>query len=155
MYLTLVHYRGYVSPCFVVHGCEQVQTSRYSVVLGIPVALLGTVFFALMFYLAIGVLTRPGVKLVRVYKVLAFVGALAMIPLFLLQAIVLKAFCSYCVATEVIMLSIWIVSFLLTSRGESVQAPEVAAVDGVLRRGHRPSHRPWPHPAAAPHEHVP
>ena len=58
MYLTLVHYRGYVSPCFVVHGCEQVQTSRYSVVLGIPVALLGTVFFALMFYLAIGVLTR-------------------------------------------------------------------------------------------------
>ena len=58
LYLTFVHYRGYVSPCFVVHGCEQVQTSRFSVVLGIPVALLGTIFFALMFYLAIGVLTR-------------------------------------------------------------------------------------------------
>ena len=66
-------------------------------------------------------------KLVSLYKVLAFVGALAMIPLFLLQAVVLKAFCSYCVATEVIMLSIWIVSFLLTSRGESVGAQEVAA----------------------------
>ena len=129
MYLTLVHYRGYVSPCFVVHGCEQVQTSRYSVVLGIPVALLGTIFFALMFYLAIGVLTRSAsVTLVRVYKVLAFVGALAMIPLFLLQAIVLKAFCTYCVATEIIMLSIWIASFLLAPPGESVEASEVAAL---------------------------
>ena len=126
MYLTLVHYRGYVSPCFVVHGCEQVQTSRFSVVLGIPVALLGTIFFALMFYLAIGVLTRSSsITLVRAYKVLAFVGALAMIPLFLLQAIVLRAFCSYCVATEIIMLFIWIVSFLLTSRAPSADTAEV------------------------------
>ena len=138
MYLTLVHYRGYVSPCFVVHGCEQVQTSRYSVVLGIPVALLGTVFFGLMFYLAIGVLTRSAsVRLVRVYKVLAFVGALAMIPLFLLQAIVLKAFCSYCVATEVIMLSIWIVSFLLTPRGEGHRRTEDRRVDVTGQGGCR------------------
>jgi uncharacterized membrane protein len=52
---------------------------------------------------------------VRVYKLLAFLGALAIIPLFLLQAIVLKAFCSYCLATEVIMLAMWIVSFFLTA----------------------------------------
>ena len=30
-YLTIVHYRGYVSPCYVVQGCETVQTSKYSV----------------------------------------------------------------------------------------------------------------------------
>jgi len=40
-YLTIVHYRGYVSPCYVVHGCEEVQTSKYSVILGVPVALAG------------------------------------------------------------------------------------------------------------------
>lgn len=115
LYLTFVHYRGYVSPCYVVHGCEQVQTSQYSAIAGIPVALLGTIFFGLMFYLAIGLLTGPGPALVSAYKVLAFLGALAVIPLFLLQALVLKAFCSYCVATEIVMLSMWIVSFLLTS----------------------------------------
>jgi uncharacterized membrane protein len=115
LYLTFVHYRGYVSPCYVVEGCEQVQTSRFSVVLGVPVALLGTVFFGLMFYLAIGLLTGATPTLVRAYKVLAFAGALAVVPLFLIQAIALRAFCSYCVATEVIMLSMWIVSFLLTS----------------------------------------
>jgi len=114
-YLTFVHYRGYVSPCYVVHGCEQVQTSRFSAVLGVPVALLGTIFFAVMFYLGIALLTRSGAKLVRTYKILAYLGALAVIPLFLLQAIALRAFCSYCVASEVIMLSLWIVSFLLPS----------------------------------------
>ncbi len=115
LYLTFVHYRGYVSPCYVVEGCEKVQTSRFSVVFGVPVALLGTAFFAAMFYLAIGLVTRPGLRLVRTYKVLALLGALAIVPLFLLQAIALRAFCSYCVATEAIMLAMWIVSFLLTA----------------------------------------
>ena len=55
-YLTIVHYRGYVSPCYVVHGCEEVQTSKYSVILGVPVALAGAVFFGLLFYLSVGLL---------------------------------------------------------------------------------------------------
>jgi uncharacterized membrane protein len=124
LYLTFVHYRGYVSPCYVVHGCEQVQTSRFSTILGIPVALLGVVFFAVMFYLGIALLTRSGVTLVRAYKVLAYLAALAVIPLFLLQAIALRAFCSYCVATEAIMLAMWIASFLLTSSGRAGDTAE-------------------------------
>jgi len=47
--------------------------------------------------------------------VLAFAGALALIPLFLLQAITLKAFCTYCVAAEAIMLLLWVGSFLLAA----------------------------------------
>jgi uncharacterized membrane protein len=115
LYLTFVHYRGYVSPCYVVHGCEQVQTSKYAVIAGIPLALLGTVFFGLMFYLGIALLTGSRLRVVQVYKVLAFLGALAIIPLFLLQAIVLKAFCTYCVATEAVMLFLWVVSFFLAA----------------------------------------
>jgi len=124
VYLTFVHYRGYVSPCYVVHGCEQVQTSRFSVILGVPVALLGTAFFTVMFYLGIALLTRSGVRLVRTYKVLAYLAALAVIPLFLLQAIALRAFCSYCVASEAIMLSLWIVSFLLASPDGPARRPK-------------------------------
>ena len=118
LYLTFVHYRGYVSPCYVVKGCEAVQTSKYSVILGVPLALLGTLFFALMFYLGIGLLIGSRARVVQAYKVLAFLGALAIIPLFLLQAIVLKAFCTYCLATEVIMLVLWVVSFLLAAPGQ-------------------------------------
>jgi uncharacterized membrane protein len=118
-YLTIVHYRGYVSPCYVVQGCETVQTSKYSVILGVPVALAGAVFFGLLFYLSVGLLRGRGRLLLAGFKVLAFLGALAIIPLFLLQAIVLKAFCSYCLATEVLMLAIWILSFLLVAPSRS------------------------------------
>ena len=127
LYLTFVHYRGYVSPCYVVHGCEEVQTSKYSVILGVPLALVGAVFFALMFYLGIGLLTGSRLRVVQAYKVLAFAGALATIPLFLLQAIVLKAFCTYCVATEAIMLVLWVVSFLLAAPGPSADPAEAVA----------------------------
>lgn len=125
-YLTIVHFRGYVSPCYVVQGCETVQTSEYSVILGVPVALAGAVYFGLLFYLTVGLLRGSALWLVRAFKVLSFLGALAIIPLFLLQAIVLKAFCSYCLATEVLMLAIWILSFLLAAAparsGEPLEA---------------------------------
>ena len=126
-YLTITHYRGYVSPCYVVQGCEAVQTSKYSVVLGVPVALAGAVAFGLLFYLAIGLLRRPARWLVLTFKVLAFLGALAVIPLFLVQAVVLKAFCSYCLLIEVLMLAIWILSFLLTARSGAVESLEPGA----------------------------
>ncbi len=112
-YLTFVHFRGYVSPCYVVSGCEAVQTSEYSVVLGVPVALAGAVFFALMLYLSVGLLTAARPWLLRTVQVLAFVAALAMIPLFFLQAIVLQAFCSYCLATEAVVLAMWVLTFFL------------------------------------------
>jgi uncharacterized membrane protein len=112
-YLTFAHYRGYVSPCYVVHGCESVQTSKYSSVLGVPVALIGAAGFAVLFYLGIGLLTGAGRWTTPAFRLLAFAGALGMIPLFLLQAVVLKAFCSYCILTEVLMLAIWVLTFFL------------------------------------------
>lgn len=123
LYLTLVHYRGYIGSCYVVAGCEEVQASRFSEIMGVPLALLGTIFFTLMFYLGIGLLTRSGVTLVRVYKVLAYLGALSVIPLFLIQALVLRAFCTYCLATEIVLLSMWGVSFMLSSSSPA-DAPE-------------------------------
>ena len=118
-----------------VQGCETVQTSEYSVILGVPVALAGAVFFGLLFYLTVGLLRSSAPTLVLVFKVLAFLGALAIIPLFLLQAIVLKAFCSYCLATEVLMLAIWVLSFLLTAPGRSGEPLEAGAGAGLAPSG--------------------
>jgi uncharacterized membrane protein len=111
LYLTLVHYRGGIPRCYVVQGCDIVQTSKYSTVLGVPLALFGGVYFTLMFYLGIGLMATPTRKLVLGYKVLSYAGALAAIPLFLLQAVVLRAFCTYCLATEAVLLLMWVGSF--------------------------------------------
>ena len=40
-YLTYVHYAGISPVCEIAHGCEKVQTSEWSKVAGIPVAVLG------------------------------------------------------------------------------------------------------------------
>jgi uncharacterized membrane protein len=45
-YLTYVHYAGVDSVCAIAHGCEKVQTSEWSELAGIPVALLGLIGYA-------------------------------------------------------------------------------------------------------------
>jgi uncharacterized membrane protein len=114
-YLTLTHYRNIIPPCYGTSGCEEVITSRYAVILGIPLALVGALFFSVMFYMGIALLTIPRPRVVKAYELLAYAGLLAAICLFLLQALVLKAYCTYCLTTEVIALLMWGGSFLVTS----------------------------------------
>ena len=125
LYLTFMHYQGVVPRCYLVQGCSTVQTSQYSVILGIPLALLGSVYFAVMFYLSIGLTATRQRRLLLAYKVLAYLGALAAIPLFLLQAVVLKAFCTYCLVTEVLLVVMWIGSFSI----QPARPPAPAAAD--------------------------
>jgi uncharacterized membrane protein len=47
-YLTYVHYSGATPVCEISHGCEKVQTSEWSKLAGVPVALLGLLFFVAM-----------------------------------------------------------------------------------------------------------
>lgn len=45
-YLTYVHYADIKSVCTISHGCEKVQTSEWSKIAGVPVALLGLIGYA-------------------------------------------------------------------------------------------------------------
>ncbi len=107
-YLTLVHYRGTILHCYVVHGCDTVQSSRYATVFGVPIALFGTVYFAAIFYGSVALMTTRSRAASVSYKALAYLGALAAVPLLLLQAVVLKAFCTYCIAVEVVLVLTWL-----------------------------------------------
>lgn len=63
MYLTVVHYAGITVLCSSKHNsCEAVQTSVYSKVLGIPVALLGLIGYTLI----LAALLAPDTDLSRV-----------------------------------------------------------------------------------------
>jgi uncharacterized membrane protein len=135
LYLTLVHYRGGIPRCYVVQGCDIVQTSKYSAILGVPIALFGAAYFALMFYLGIGLMATPARKLVLAYKVLSYAGALAAVPLFLLQAAVLRAFCTYCLATEAVLLLMWVGSFAVKPAGPAVPAAAQSRPQRPKRRG--------------------
>src|SRR3989344_6927831 len=52
-YLTTKHFLGAPVACSILKGCEQVTTSPYSVIFGIPVALLGSLYYLTILILSV------------------------------------------------------------------------------------------------------
>ncbi|MCL4354597.1 vitamin K epoxide reductase family protein [Patescibacteria group bacterium] len=112
-YLTITHYQNVIPACTVLGGCELVVTSQFSTVLGIPLALLGTIYFFILFYLSIAILSSRKKLYAKLFNRFAYLGLLVSLFLFLIQALILKAFCQYCLLSEAIALSIYIFSIQL------------------------------------------
>src|ERR1700722_6181294 len=65
VYLTIGHYTAhftYACPTTSFINCESVTTSQYSMVFGIPVALLGLIFFVVMFFFQLPISWRLNSK---------------------------------------------------------------------------------------------
>ncbi|HMJ59681.1 MAG TPA: vitamin K epoxide reductase family protein [Gemmatimonadales bacterium] len=94
-------------------GCDTVQTSRWAVLLGIPVA-----FYGVAGYTAILAVTLVGLQPAwhsrrgptLLIAALATGGVLFSGWLTYLELFVIHAICRWCVASAVIMFAIWIVS---------------------------------------------
>jgi uncharacterized membrane protein len=112
-YLTWSHLRGVAPVCVGGSGgCETVQTSRYSEILGVPVALLGVVAYAgLLLSAAI-----KGEKAVLLGLFVALVGTLFNAYLTYLELFVIQAICQWCVANAAIMLAALPLTALRTRR---------------------------------------
>jgi uncharacterized membrane protein len=113
LYLTLAHYRSVVPNCSVTHGCEEVLTSRFSSVLGIPTAALGVTFYLVAFYLSVATITNPASRSSLVLKLVACLGLVASVFLFVTQAVVIEAYCQYCIASAIAAIGIFILSLCM------------------------------------------
>ncbi len=97
-YLTAQHYLGTIPPCVITTGCETVLTSEHSVIFGIPTALIGTVYYLLLFFLAIFSLDMKR-EVIRLAAFFAPIGFLASLYFVYLQLFVIKEICSYCIVS--------------------------------------------------------
>lgn len=118
-YLTIEHYLGKVPPCTIVSGCEEVTTSVYSQILGIPVALGGSLFYLAIFILTILFLERENDKFLKYAAFLTPVGFLASLWFLYLQLFVINALCIYCLfsaltSTSLFVLGIFVIQKLKT-----------------------------------------
>lgn len=116
LYLTVQHVSGQSVPCSVTNGCEEVLTSTYAVVAGIPLAAAGAAAYFSVFSLATlaifgyrsaGILLRP----------LVAVMVLVSLWLFYLQAVVIGAFCQFCLLSAAITIALMIVVLLAWKKG--------------------------------------
>lgn len=94
-YLTIEHYRGSVPPCAIA-GCEIVLRSGQSVVVGIPVALLGVVYYLIILILSIAYLESGKTTILRFASYLTIVGIIASVYFVYLQFFVIGQICQYC-----------------------------------------------------------
>lgn len=113
LYLTVEHYRGVSVGCRLFGGtCDVVLQSRYATVGGLPLALLGAVYYQIIFLLSVAYFDTRRPWFMNVAARFSVVGALASLALLYLQFFVLHSVCQYCLLSAALSLTIFIASVL-------------------------------------------
>ncbi|MEO7084631.1 MAG: vitamin K epoxide reductase family protein [Gemmatimonadaceae bacterium] len=115
VYLTLYHYGFIGTIACGISSCEKVQSSRWSMLLGFPVALWGAGFYASMLALSIASLQEQFAdsrRLALVLLVLSAWGALFTGWLNYLEAFRLEAWCEWCLGSASMVLVLLVLSIL-------------------------------------------
>ena len=107
LYLTVM--RGVHVPCSVTGGCNEVLTSPYSEVFGIPLSMIGLAFYFTVFCLAV-LDAFEVAHLLRWVFWLALPAFVITLVLLYLQAFVILHFCQYCLASAAFVSTIFIIS---------------------------------------------
>ena len=100
-YLTIEHVTGQSVRCTIISGCSEVLSSKYAVVGGMPLAMVGAAAYFSVFALA--TLAAFGYRIVGTLLNL-LVASMVLVSLWLiyLQAFVIKSFCQYCLFSAAI-----------------------------------------------------
>ena len=96
LYLTFEHYSGGQVNCIVTTGCDKVLSGPYSEVFGIPIALIGVIYYLFVFSAALFFLFDISHKFFRLALLASAAGFLASLWFISLQLFIVKAICFYC-----------------------------------------------------------
>ena len=130
-YLTYVHYSGVTPPCSIKgNPCSEVQKSQYSLLVGVPVALIG-----LLGYIAIlGSLLAPDGERARLVTMALILGGFGFsLYLTYRELFTLHKICEWCVSSAVIMTVLACLAVWRFLRGDDLLTgglPDSAAVQG-------------------------
>lgn len=116
-YLTIHHYTAEPVPCSIIEGCEQVLTSQWATIGGVPLALFGLLAYFAAFSLAL--LTTFGNRMMwRLFGVQVVMMAIVSGWLLYVQGVLIGAFCQFCLLSALItaiLLIIFVVSLFRRS----------------------------------------
>ena len=115
-YLSAEHYLGGTPPCFLGSGCEEVTTSRYSIMFGIPVALFGVFYYFILFFLGVYGLEHAKKRNWKLIFLVSSLGLIFSMYFVSLQLFVIKAICLYCMISAVTTTIIFIISLFIRKK---------------------------------------
>jgi len=103
-YLAAQHISGDHVACGIAEGCDSVLNSKYSEVFGIPLALIGFLYYTTaLIFIFIYTVTNSKKALSFLVKITGL-GLVASIYFIYLQLVVLEAICTYCMLSAIITL---------------------------------------------------
>ena len=112
IYLTIHHYTGEKVPCSIVEGCEQVLTSSYAEIAGVPLAIFGAAAYFIAFSLTI--LAAFGNRQTwTLFGIQVTLMAIFTAWLIYLQGFVIEAFCQFCLLSAATTFTLFII-FLIS-----------------------------------------
>lgn len=109
-FLTFSHYAGLPIPCGPIGGCDVVTTSEYSFFFGVPLALWGVLYYGLLLVLSLIYLDKGKVSVIGAIAGITALGLAASLYFVYLQAMVIGAFCLWCLASAVVTTVLFITS---------------------------------------------
>jgi uncharacterized membrane protein len=121
-YLTVEHFVNAVPPCSI-GSCETVLTSSYSVILGIPVSLLGALYYLAVLVLLVVFLDIKKEMPLAIAYWLSGLGAIISLVFIALQAFVIHAYCVYCMTSDVLSVILFIAFILIVKKHRTPLAP--------------------------------
>ena len=109
-YLTITHYQKIIPSCSIFEGCEKVLTSQFSQIGPVPTSLLGAIFFLLTMIISILLIQTKSRTVLKLLIFLSFIGVLVSLIFFLIQLLIIKAFCPYCLFSEAVSILLLTIS---------------------------------------------
>lgn len=115
-YLTVKHFLGTPVPCSILHGCEIVLNSKYSIIYGLPTAMLGALFYLTVMILSAIYLETKKIIILRLIFYTATFGFLASLGFVYIQLFILKSICLYCMGSAITSTTLFIFSLVFCHR---------------------------------------
>jgi uncharacterized membrane protein len=111
-YLLAMRVLGEAPACGPVRGCDTVAASEYATVFGVPVALFGVGFSAVLLGASVAWWRRADKRALYVAYGLGLAGVFAVAYLTYLELFVIEAICIWCVTYAVTIVVGWILAIL-------------------------------------------
>ena len=110
-YLTAKFFLGGSIPCSILGGCDTVTKSAYASIAGVPIALLGALFYLTVLILVIYYLDSAKSKIWTYLFFITLIGFLFSIYFVFLQVFIIKALCLYCLISAVTSTALFCLCF--------------------------------------------
>ncbi len=115
-YLAAQHYLGTIPNCSIFSGCEEVLTSPYATIAGVPLALLGAIYYLAVFLTTVLYLDTKDHRYLKLAALFTTVGFLVSLALLYLQFFVIGSLCLYCLVSAGASLILFALGVIVLSK---------------------------------------